>query len=153
MARLRVNGPDDAWTRLREILKWFREVQGEGGYRAYYAKPGRGSLQGGGTPGGLGLDNEFLESVLVPQVMLYGFLGFTPTADGLSIDPKLPKDWPALTITGVRLHDCIFDVTAQRDGPVTIRTVLAGKNPLRVKKAGKTSALALGRVGAVTEIP
>ena len=57
---------------------WFREVQAEGGYRAYYAQPGRGTLQGGGPPGGLGMDQGFMESVLVPQVMLYGFLGFTP---------------------------------------------------------------------------
>jgi hypothetical protein len=28
------------------------------------------------------LDAELLESVLVPQIMLYGFLGFEPTADG-----------------------------------------------------------------------
>ena len=35
-----------------------------------------GTLQGGGTAGGLGLDAEFFESVLVPQVMLEGFLGF-----------------------------------------------------------------------------
>ena len=44
LARLKTNGPDNAWKRLREILTWFREVQSEGGYRAYYAKPGRGTL-------------------------------------------------------------------------------------------------------------
>ncbi|MDA7868711.1 hypothetical protein N9B28_02775, partial [bacterium] len=75
MARLKTKGPDDAWKRLEEILKWFDEVQKEGGYRAYYAKPGRGTLQGGGPPGGLGIDREFMESVLVSQVILYGFLG------------------------------------------------------------------------------
>jgi len=26
MARLDVNGPDDAWRRLQEILAWFRDV-------------------------------------------------------------------------------------------------------------------------------
>ena len=120
MARLETNGPDDAWRRLGEILAWFREVQGEGGYRAYYAKPGRGVLQGGGPPGGLGMDREFLESVLVPQVMLYGFLGFRPAADGFTVHPRLPKNWPSLTITGIRFHDEVMDITAYPDGRTTI---------------------------------
>ncbi len=121
MARLRTNGPDDAWRRLREIAGWFREVQSEGGYRAYYAKPGRGKLQGGGTAGGLGLDQEFLESVLVPQVLLQGFLGFQPTPEGYTVNPRLPRDWPSLTITGIRLHDQILDLTAHTDGRVEVR--------------------------------
>lgn len=121
MARLKSRGPDDAWRRLREILAWFREVQAEGGYRAYYAKPGRGTLQGGGPPGGLGMDQEFLESVLVPQVMLYGFLGFTPGADGYKIQPRLPRDWPSLTIQGIRFHNETLDVTARADGRVEVK--------------------------------
>lgn len=118
MARLKTKGPDDAWKRLREILNWFREVQSEGGYRSYYAKPGRGLLQGGGPPGGLGLDQEFLESVMVPQVMLYGFLGFQPTDDGYTVHPRLPKEWPSLTITGIRIGDEVLDITAHADGRV-----------------------------------
>jgi hypothetical protein len=116
MVRLKTNGPDDAWKRLREILTWFREVQSEGGYRAYYAKPGRGKLQGGGAAGGLGLDIEFLESVLVPQVMLQGFLGFHATAEGYEVHPRLPKDWPSLTITGIRFLDQTLNITAHADG-------------------------------------
>ncbi len=116
MARMKTNGPDDAWKRLREILAWFRDVQAEGGYRAYYAKPGRGTLQGGGPAGGLGMDQEFLESVLVPQVMLYGFLGFEPSADGYEVHPRLPKDWPSLKITGIRFQDLTLDITAHADG-------------------------------------
>jgi hypothetical protein len=120
MARLATRGPDDAWQRLREILAWFREVQDEGGYRAYYAKPGRGTLQGGGPPGGLGLDREFMESVLVPQVMLDGFLGFQPTADGYTIQPRLPSDWPSLTVRGIHLHGQVLDVTAHADGRIEV---------------------------------
>jgi len=120
MARLQTTGPDDAWKRLRQILTWFREVQSEGGYRAYYAKPGRGTLQGGGPAGGLGMDQEFLESVLVPQVMLYGFLGFEATAEGYELHPRLPKDWPSLTITGICLHDEVMDITAYPNGRTTI---------------------------------
>jgi len=110
MARIKTTGSDDAWKRLQEILKWFGEVQEEGGYRKYYAKPQRGSLQGGGTPGGLGLDHEFLESVLIPQVMLYGFMGFEPTPTGVQLNPKLPSDWPELTITRIHYRDLVFDL-------------------------------------------
>ncbi|MDG3004440.1 glycosyl hydrolase family 65 protein [Paludisphaera mucosa] len=115
MGRLRTLGPDDAWKRLRTILDWFGEVQSEGGYRAYYAKPGRGTLQGGGPAGGLGLDQEFMESVLVPQVMLYGFLGVEPRPGGLKIDPRLPSTWPSLTITRVQAQGHVLDLAAEPD--------------------------------------
>jgi len=115
MSRLRMNGPDDAWQRLQVIIDWFEEVEAEGGYRAYYAKPNRGSLQGGGTPGGLGMDHEFFESVLVPQVMLYGFLGFKPTADGVILNPRLPKRWAELSVSRIHYHDHIFDLKVTPD--------------------------------------
>jgi hypothetical protein len=116
MARLRVNGPDDAWQRLKQITDWFAEVQAAGGYRKYYAAdPKRGTLQGGGPPGGLGMDQEFQESVLLPQVMLYGFMGFTPQPEGFRIEPRLPASWPALTITRIAVQDSVLDVTARTD--------------------------------------
>ena len=110
MARLLTAGPDDAARRLGEICTWFDETQAAGGYRAYYKDPSRGTMQGGNVPGGLGLDKEFFESILVPQVMLYGFLGFRPTADGCEISPRLPADWPSLGITRIHLHDHVLDV-------------------------------------------
>jgi hypothetical protein len=133
MARIKTLGPDDAWRRLQAIIQWFDEVQAEGGYRAYYAKLGRGLLQGGGPPGGLGLDHEFLESVLVPQVMLYGFLGFQPTASGIELNPKLPSDWPSLTIKGINIHGFIVNVTAQQNGTVVIQPIQDGPKPITVR--------------------
>ena len=108
LARLRTLGPDDAWARLKEILTWYDEVQAAGGPRTYYADGTRGTLQGAGTPGGLGIDAEFVESVLVPQIMLYGFAGFEPTAEGCRVHPRLPADWPSLTITRIALHDRVL---------------------------------------------
>jgi hypothetical protein len=116
MARLQTQGPDAAWDRLREITNWYREVEAAGGYRKYYSQPGRGTLQGGGTAGGLGLDQEFMESVMVPQVMLYGFLGFRATPDGYSVQPKLPKDWPSLTIENIHFQGRNLTITAKQDG-------------------------------------
>jgi len=113
MARLMTAGPDDAVKRLSEICTWFDETQAAGGYRAYYSDPKRGTLQGGGPPGGLGLDREFFESILVPQVMLYGFLGFKPTVSGCEIAPRLPAAWPSLTVTRIRLHEHVLDILVQ----------------------------------------
>jgi len=113
MARLMTAGPDDAARRLAEICTWCDETQAAGGYREYYKDPARGTMQGGNVAGGLGLDKEFFESILVPQVMLYGFLGFKPTADGCEINPRLPSAWPSLTITRIHLHDHVLDVSVR----------------------------------------
>ena len=155
MARLRVNGPDDAWQRLRQITDWFAEVQQAGGYREYYKMPSRGTLQGGGPPGGLGLDCEFQESVLLPQVMLYGFLGFTPQPDGFRLEPSLPKDWPELTITRVAVQDHVLDVTA-RPAALEIKCRTGSAKPLQVSLApGQwqlTIADAKGRITGLTTV-
>ncbi len=135
MARLETNGPDDAWSRLREVTTWFAEVEQAGGYRTYYADKSRGTLQGGGTAGGLGLDSEFFESALVPQTLLYGFLGFRPRLDGCLLAPNLPVTWTALTIRGIRLHDVTLDVTAE---PNRVRVLVRGRpsRPLRLFTPG-----------------
>ncbi len=112
MARLKVLGPDNAWRRLREILKWFDEVQAAGAYRKYYDGSREGSMQGGGTAGGLGLDMEFFESALVPQIMLHGFLGFVPRADGFKLDPRLPTDWSELTIDRIDFQGLVLRIRA-----------------------------------------
>lgn len=116
-SRLKVNGPDNAWARLHEIVAWFEEVQASGGYREYYKKQGA-KLQGDGAAGGLGLDQEFFESLLVPQIMLRGFLGFTATADGCKIEPRLPSAFPSLTIDRIRIKGLVLAVTASRDAIV-----------------------------------
>jgi hypothetical protein len=168
MARLATLGPDDAWHRLSAITDWFDEVQAEGGYRKYYAKPGRGSLQGGGVLGGLGIDYEFYESVLVPQVMLYGFLGFQPQIDGFSIDPKLPKDWPSLTITRIAIHGLVLDISATHNSvrivcragadtpmlihPPTGTRLMKEEGALRISKAVSNNPIScVLRKGAVVE--
>jgi hypothetical protein len=115
MTRLKTFGADNTWQRLNEILDWFKRVQDEGGYREYYYDSSvstRGTLQGGGTAGGLGMDYEFYESVLVPQIMIRGFLGFNPKIDGFDINPKLPSVWPSLTINRIRLQDTILTISA-----------------------------------------
>ncbi|MCC6483794.1 MAG: hypothetical protein IT209_03015 [Armatimonadetes bacterium] len=116
MSRAFISGPDNACGRLQEIAAWFREVQAAGGYRAYY-KDGRdgGTLQGNNTAGGLGMDAEFFESVLVPQVLLRGFLGFKAGVDGFSVNPLLPSSWPELRVDRIAFRDLVLCVTARPD--------------------------------------
>jgi hypothetical protein len=90
-------------------------VEAAGGYRKYYNGSREGSLQGGGTAGGLGLDQEFFESAMVPQVMLNGFLGFAPRADGFKLDPRLPTSWPELVVDHIRFQNLVLRVRAARD--------------------------------------
>lgn len=150
MSRLRVLGPDDAWTRLRGIVAWFDEVQAAGGYRKYYQGQKEATLQGGGTCGGLGLDCEFYESLLVPQIMIVGFLGFEPRADGFSLDPKLPSSWPELSVRGIRFQGCDFDITADKDSVVI--TASKTTEPLRVYlPAGRWQISHLHRGSSTTE--
>ncbi len=113
-ARLAVRGPANAWHRLEEILSWYRDVLRAGGYRRYYADGTRGTLQGGGRPGGLGIDKEFIESILVPQIMLYGFAGFEPTPAGISLKPSLPETIPELEIRPIRYRNLILSVKVRK---------------------------------------
>jgi len=136
MARIKTLGPDDAWKRLQEIVKWFEEVQAAGGYRKYYDGKREGTLQGCGTPGGLGLDCEFFESVLVPTVMLDGFLGFKPDTDGFTVDPKLPSSWRELTIDRIRFHDLTLKIRATRDA-IEITSDAQTARPYAARKGEK----------------
>jgi hypothetical protein len=47
-------------------------------------------------------------------------LGFQPSAEGHRIEPRLPAGWPSLTVTGIRFHDRVLDVTAHADGRVEV---------------------------------
>ncbi|MBY0589600.1 hypothetical protein K2X85_20705 [bacterium] len=129
LSRLSVLGADNAWQRWQEIIHWYGDVQKEGGYRAYYAKPDRGTLQGCGTAGGLGLDCEFSENLLVPLAMIEGFAGLNPTAEGLSFSPRLPSGLPSLTIRRVAIHGHILDIEIQNN-QVEFRAVVTGSRPL-----------------------
>lgn len=135
MSRLKILGPDDAWNRLREIAFWYAEVSAAGGYRKYYDGTRPGRLQGSGVPGGLGLDREFTESILLPQVLIDGFLGFQPKADGFAIWPKLPKEWPELIIDQIHWHGLILTVRATHKAIEITRS--SGSEPVEVWIAGR----------------
>ncbi|HVV01763.1 MAG TPA: glycosyl hydrolase family 65 protein [Verrucomicrobiae bacterium] len=147
MARLDTLGPDNAWNRLKAILKWFDEVEAAGGYRKYYNGQREGTLQGSGTPGGLGMDSEFFESAMLPQIMLKGFLGFSPLADGFKLNPRLPGDWPSLRVTQILFHDQTLSIRASAD-ELFLERHGSSKAPLRVfLPAGKWRSMGTGGDG------
>ena len=120
--RANILGGDNAWKRLSEILAWYSKVKDAGGFRAYYNEPSKGTLQGGGTAGALGLDNEFVENVRAPYAVLEGVIGFRPTPDGLAILPRLPKAWPSAKVTGLAFRDQVLDLELTHDSiTVTVR--------------------------------
>lgn len=131
-ARLKHRGPDDAWARLSEILAWEKEVWAEGGYRKYYEGGNRGTtLQGGGTAGGIGIDAEFYESSLLPSIVVRGFLGLDPGADGLAIRPRLPSACPEMGVSNLLYRGARMDVRAGPRG-VTVEVKDKPAEPLRV---------------------
>ena len=136
MGRLRVNGPDDAWERLQEILSWFGEVQEAGGYRKYYSADQageRGTLQGGGPPGGLGIDQEFYETLLVPLILTEGFLGLSVSPERIRFAPQLPKAWPSLEVGGIQYRDWILRAKATADSLELDLQADAQARPIKVE--------------------
>lgn len=97
---------DRAFQRTLEVRDWFHDVKAAGGrgrdfYRAYYDGHPASGMQQSPTPGGLGLDREFLSdaalgTAFVPLV----FLGIEAPEDGvLAITPAVPS---ALEHVGMR---------------------------------------------------
>jgi len=110
MARLRLRGPDNAWARLRAILDWYQRAHAAGGYEAYYRQLGEGTLQGAGHGGGLGIQQEFFESVMIARLPIEGFAGFRPRPDGLTLKPRLPSHWPELSVGPLRWRGLSVDL-------------------------------------------
>jgi hypothetical protein len=153
MGRLRTNGPDNAWERLKEILAWFGEVQDAGGYRKYYTADKaaeRGTLQGGGPPGGLGIDEEFHETLLVPLIMTEGFLGLTVLPDRIRFAPQLPKAWPSLEVGGIQYRDWILRAKATDDSLELGLEASPKARPIKVELGpGRWAVKILGGEGQV----
>ena len=103
----------------------------------YYESGKRSTtLQGCGTPGGLGIDCEFHESSLLPSIVAYGFVGLDARADALSIRPRLPRSCPQMGISnvfyrnvrmGIRVSDDTIVLDIKNEPVNAIRIALEGK--------------------------
>jgi len=147
MARLKILGPDNAWARLKAILGWFIDVQAAGGYKEYYARRG-GSLQSGNVGGNLGLTQEFWESAMVSQIMLNGFMGYKPEADGFALRPALPREWPELTIDRISLHGRTMTLTAAPD-QISVTGLGGPDRPWRIRLPGRFRIVEYIKAGQV----
>jgi hypothetical protein len=150
LCRISVYDADDAWQRWLEIMDWHKDVLEHGGtggrlYRDYYRgdamadfpvlEPRDGSLQGGGTSGGLGLDEEFIESGLLFGAWPKGFLGIEPVGYGvLRIAPSPPSD-REIRVNQIWFHDARLNVAA-RDNQIDLRgTTVPNDHQLTVELA------------------
>ena len=57
-------------------------------------------------------------------------MGLHPSADGFSLDPKLPKDWPELTITRIHLHARVLDLSVRGQTVCVTPTAFGGAAPV-----------------------
>ncbi len=118
LARIKVLGVENAWNRFKEICAWYEEVKAAGGegtrfYREYYDNLGdeEQTLQGGGTAGGLGLDEEFLENAILYATVPYGFFGLGSDGVGkLSVAPNLPEEQKFWEIENLMFNGVKYDL-------------------------------------------
>lgn len=128
LARQKVLGADNSFARLREISDWYHEVmaaggQGTGFYQTYYLQKAFDAgedgkyytLQGGGSDGAMGLDNEFYESAMIYAIVPAGYFGLDASYNTLSMAPDLPSKLDYLAMTNLKFaglkYDCMITDT------------------------------------------
>lgn len=127
MSRIDTYGSDNAFERLKEMQKWYEKVydyyKNENQnptpfdfYWDYYKEkvgitPQSGVHEGGGT-GIVGLDGEFLESLLAIAAVPYGFFGIDSIGGKtLSVAPSLPEELDYWKIENLAFHQVKYDLS------------------------------------------
>ena len=141
VARTKVLGADNAFKRLKEIQVWYEKVlkntDGDGWdfYGGYYeqlaAEADEKALEGDTSEygiwniqdasrkgaGAIGLDAEFIESVIFIKALPDAFLGMeTNGYDNISFQNNLPKDLDTFQIDNMKFNSCIYSVRETSDG-------------------------------------
>jgi hypothetical protein len=151
-ACLHVLGPDAAWQHLAAMLSWENDVWAEGGYRKYYENGNHGStLQGAGTAGGIGVDAEFWESSLIPSIVIGGFLGVRPSAEGLTIKPRLPQSCPEMGVSNLLYRGTRIDIKAAAKS-IDVAVKDQPGDPIHLHLEGKWKRVDTGEVGTEFKI-
>lgn len=124
MSRVMILGADNAYGRLKEIQKWYNDVEAAAQragvgisisnqefYRSYYREKGV-QMQGGGTAGGIGLDYEFLESALMYASIPMGFFGISSEKIScLKIEPNFPSALDYWKMENLRFYNINYDLS------------------------------------------
>ena len=128
LAKAQVYGADVAYSRLNEIMAWFSDVKaafdasGEtdaGNFFIPYYETHKGTLQGKGEEGALGLHAEFVENAIlyatVPNVFFgldtyYGEYGLV-----MKVAPSLPEEISTWKMEQLRYAGLTFDLAVGND--------------------------------------
>ena len=139
VARAKVLGVDNALARLSDMQKWYEKVEkaadeagytGTRFYEAYYeAMEGDSEFQGGveglyklqraesNGPGTVGLDAEFIESVLLIRSIPDAIFGMRSTDyNCLSFTNNLPSDLEWFQIDNMKFANCVYSLRATKNG-------------------------------------
>ena len=160
MSRIKTYGADNAYERLTAIKEWHKDVYDyyvtsdnynthpDRFYWDYYCKgqwenpegktyipqngiKGTNERKDGG--GIIGIDGEFLESILPMAAIPYGFFGVSSiNADVLQVQPNLPSELDYWTIENLAFCDVKYDLTIF-DNAVRIDTVRGDAEGLNVQ--------------------
>lgn len=115
-AEIKTNGSDAAYTKLKNIQKWYEKVKRAGGsgtffYRMYYDGLYI-NLQGGNSEGALGLDYEFVEASMLFATVPYQFFGLgSNEANTLEITPNLPSSLTWWKMENLEFGGINYDLT------------------------------------------
>jgi hypothetical protein len=131
---------DKAFERTLEIRQWFLDVKSAGGegrdfYRKYYAgHPERGILQSP-SPGGLGLDREFLSDASLGTVfLLYAFLGVDAEEDGIiDVKPAIPSQLQKIGVRNVFYRGNYLTIEAGRYYVSLVGSRIANSSGLKLR--------------------
>lgn len=89
----------------------------------------------------------YMESGLVPLVMLYGFMGVTPQTDGLRISPNLPSSLTYAGMKDIYYNGVQYTITASKSvSKATVTCVGTNSYEVTVPN-GKESVIALKSTG------
>lgn len=127
MSRISTYGADDAFERLKGIQTWYEKVKAvadeanidetapKNFYREYYSQRGI-IMQGAGTAGGIGLDEEFLESALLLAAIPYGFFGIgSEEYNVLSVAPSIPDSLDWWKMENLQYRGVNYDLSVGKD--------------------------------------
>ena len=141
MARINVQGADNAFGRLKAIEDWYMKVYNyyvENGtnpnefYRYYYENLGV-QMQGQGINGEILIDAEALESYLTISSVAYGFFGID-SIDGntLVVAPELPTELNYWGMENLAFNFVEYDMVAYKNG-VQITSVRGDATGLKIQ--------------------
>lgn len=134
MSRMQVYGTEDAFSRLKGIQAWYKkvydysvenEVSKQDFYWDYYESTGyksQCSWRTGGQGGTIGIEGEFLESLLPVAAVPYAFFGLQGGGNVLTVAPDIPDELQYWKMENLAFNFVKYDLTALHNG-VSVNSV------------------------------